>query len=144
MNSIRKLLFLQYPRKARGQVTVAATVTAIMTNHCSSQKEKHFHPSESRIPSGFSAASNTPISLFKGAHSSVPSRLFLKLNFYHSKEKSAKYPPSSAKGFLSRNTLEVQPSFRNSLLNTVHICKPQSAIYFILPSAFIWFQCPVA
>ena len=27
MNSIRNLLFLQYPRKARGQVTVAATVT---------------------------------------------------------------------------------------------------------------------
>ena len=42
MNSIRNLLFLQYPRKARGQVTVAATVTAIMTNHCSSQEEKNF------------------------------------------------------------------------------------------------------
>ena len=45
--------------------------------------------------------------------------------------------------FHSRNTLP-QPSFRNSLLNTVHYCKPQSAIYFILPSAFIWFQSPVA
>ena len=32
MNSIHELLFLQYPRKARGQVTVAATVTAIMTS----------------------------------------------------------------------------------------------------------------
>ena len=42
MNSVRKLLFLQYPRKAGGQVTVAATVTAIMTNRCSSQKEKNF------------------------------------------------------------------------------------------------------
>ena len=29
MHSIRKSLFLQYPRKAGGQVTVAATVTAI-------------------------------------------------------------------------------------------------------------------
>ena len=44
--------------------------------------------------------------------------------------------------FHSRNTLP-QPSFRNSILNTIH-CKPQLAIYFILPSAFIWFQCPVA
>ena len=42
MNSIHELLFLQYPRKAGGQATVAATVTAIMTNHCSSQKEKNF------------------------------------------------------------------------------------------------------
>ena len=42
MNSIHDLLFLQYPTKARGQVTVAATVTAIITNHCSSQKEKNF------------------------------------------------------------------------------------------------------
>ena len=42
VNSGRNSLFLQYPRKARGQVTVAATVTAIMTNHCSSQKEKNF------------------------------------------------------------------------------------------------------
>ena len=42
MNSIRKVLFLQYPGKAGGQVTVAATVTAIMTNHCSSQEEKDF------------------------------------------------------------------------------------------------------
>ena len=36
----------------------------------------------------------------------------------------------SSKGFHSRNTLEVQPSFRNSLLNTVYHCKPQSAILF--------------
>ena len=28
---------------------------------------------------------------------------------------------------------EIKPSFRNSLLNTVHICKPQSAILFYLP-----------
>ena len=39
----------------------------------------------------------------------------------------------SSKGFHSRNTLEVQPSFRNSLLNTVYHCKPQSAILFYLP-----------
>ena len=42
VNSSRNTLFLQYPRKAGGQVTVAATVTAIITNHCSSQKEKNF------------------------------------------------------------------------------------------------------
>ena len=48
MNSIR-LLFLQYPRKARGQVTVAATVTAIMTNHCSSRWKKHF----TQVKAGF-------------------------------------------------------------------------------------------
>ena len=46
----------------------------------------------------------------------------------------------SSKGFLSRNTLEVQPSFRNSLLNTVLYCKPQLAIYFILPSALPGFR----
>ena len=42
----------------------------------------------------------------------------------------------------SRNTLP-QPSFRNSILNTIH-CKPQLAIYFILPFRIIWFQSPVA
>ena len=48
----------------------------------------------------------------------------------HSKE----IPSLSSKGFLSRNTLEVQPSFRNSLLNTVLYCKPQLAIIlFYLP-----------
>ena len=49
MNSIHDLLFLQYPRKARGQVTVAATVTAITTNHCSSQEEKNF----TQVKAGF-------------------------------------------------------------------------------------------
>ena len=47
----------------------------------------------------------------------------------HSKE----IPSLFSKGFLSRNTLEVQPSFRNSLLNTVLYCKPQLAILFYLP-----------
>ena len=42
LNSIHNPLFLQYLKKAGGQVTVAATVTAIMTNHCSSQEEKNF------------------------------------------------------------------------------------------------------
>ena len=65
--------------------------------------------------------------------------------------------------FTAENTLP-QPSFRNSLLNTVLHCKPQLAIYFIylphylvsVPSRLIlslcnlppfritWFQCPVA
>ena len=41
--------------------------------------------------------------------------------------------------FTAENTL-LQPSFRNSLLNTVLHCKPQSAIYFILPSALPGFS----
>ena len=45
----------------------------------------------------------------------------------------------SSKGFHSRNTLEVQPSFRNSLLNTVYYCKPQLAILFYLPHMPFWY-----
>ena len=75
MNSIRNSLFLQYPRKAGGQVTVAATVTAIMTNHCSSQEEKNFTQVKSKILPDFPQHPMLLFSLYKGAHSSVFSRL---------------------------------------------------------------------
>ena len=42
INSIHNLLFPQYLRKARRQVTVASLFTAIMTNHCSSRWKKYF------------------------------------------------------------------------------------------------------
>ena len=137
MNSIRKSLFLQYPRKAGGQVTVAATVTAIMTNRYSSRWKKHF----TRVKAGFfrdfrsircflsayireltpqySAGSK----LLPQQQKSVREALIFSFSHYYKK----KYPPSPAKVFHNRNTLEVQPSFRNSLLNTVPVfcCKPQ-------------------
>ena len=57
-----------------------------------------------------SAASKAPSSLFKEAKSSV----FSRLNF------TAEITSLSSKGLHSRNTLEVQSSFRNCLLNTVY------------------------
>ena len=122
-------------RKARGQVTVA-WIVKVFTIHSNHDRllplsvETVFTPSKSRFSpwfQQFSAASDAPFSLFKGANSSVFSRLFFRLLA------TAEIPSLSSKGFHSRNTLEVQPSFRNSLLNTVYHCKPQSAILFYLP-----------
>ena len=78
-----------------------------------------------------SAASDASFSLYKGAHSSVFSRSNLA---------EQQIASLSSKGFHSRNTLEVQPSFRNSLLNTVLYCKPHLAIHFCLPSALPGFR----
>ena len=86
-------------RKARGQVTVASLFTDIMTNHCKS-RWKQYSPRVKAEFSVISAASDAPYSLFKGAHSSVFSRL-----------KTSTLPTEvhslSSKGFHSRNTLEV-------------------------------------
>ena len=116
MNSIHNTLFLQYPRKAGGQVTVAATVTAIMTDHCSSQEEKNF----TQVKADFFRD-------FRSIQCFLPTYL---------RELTPQYPagskllPQQQKSFrealfqalaFSRNTLP-QPSFRNSLLNTV-LCK---------------------
>ena len=122
MNSIRKSLFLQYPRKAGGQATVAATVTAIKANHCSSQEEKNFTQVKADSFRDFRS-----IQCFLSAYirkltpqSSAGSKLLpQQQKSFREALFSAKYPPSPAKVFHSRNTLEVQPSFRNSLLNTV-------------------------
>ena len=133
MNSIRKSLFLQYPRKAGGQATVAATVTAIMTNHCSSQKEKNF-----------TQVKADSFRDFRSIRGSLPAYL---REFTPQSSAGSKLLPQQQKSFReapfhSRNTLEVQSSFRNSILNTIH-CKPQLAIYFILSFRFTWFQSTV-
>ena len=118
MNSIRKLLFLQYPGKAGGQVTVAATVTAIMTNHCSSQKKKNFTQVKADSLPDFP---QHPMLLSTYIRELTPQ--------YSAGSIFSQISSLFSKGFHSRNTLEVQSSFRNSILNTIH-CKPQLAIYF--------------
>ena len=114
-----------------------------MTNHCSSQKEKNFTRVKVDSLPDFP---QHPMLLSAYIRELIPQS-----------SAGSKLLPQQQKSFRealfhSRNTLP-QPSFRNSLLNTVLYCKPQLAIYlaiyfisiyFILPSAFIWFQCPVA
>ena len=121
-----KSLFLQYPRKARGQVTVAATVTAIMTNHCSSQWKKNFTQVKAGFLRDFSSIRCSFQPIKGSSFLSLQQALFFSFSHYYKQ----KYPPSPAKVFHSRNTLEVQPSFRNSLLNTVLYCKPQFGYLF--------------
>ena len=96
MNSIR-LLFLQYPRKARGQVTVAATVNS---NHdlTVAVRSKRISLKKKQISSVIPAASDAPFSLYKGAHSSVFGRLYFSASAFTI---SKKYPPSPAKVFIA-------------------------------------------
>ena len=116
-----------------------------MQNHCCF-RWKQFSPPEKadflRDFSSIPAASDAPFSLFKGANASVFSRLYFLASAFTTQ---AEISSLSSKGFHSRNTLEIQPSFRNSLLNTVYHCKPQSAILFYLPLIPFWYnQSPVA
>ena len=102
-------------RKARGQATVAWIVKVFTVHNHHAELlllsvETVFTPSKSKLLSVISAASKASSSLFKEAKPSVFSRLFF----------TAEIPSLSSKGFHSKNTLEVQPSFRNSLLNTVY------------------------
>ena len=133
VNSSRNSLFLQYPRKAGGQVTVAATVTAIMTNHCSSQKEKNF----TRVKAdSFRDFRKHPMLLSAYLKELIP-QYSAGSKLLPQQQKSFREAP-----FHSRNTLP-QPSFRNSLLNTV-LCKATVGYLFYFTFRFTWFQSPVA
>ena len=108
-----------------------------MQNHCCFRWKQFSPPVKADFLRDFSSlpgASNAPLSLFKGANAPVFSRLHFLLQPY-----TAEITSLFSKGFHSRNTLEVQPSFRNSLLNTVYYCKPQSAILFYLPHIPFWY-----
>ena len=108
-----------------------------MTNHCSSRWKKYFTQVKADSFRDFSSFQQHPM---------LPSAYLKELTpqssagSFSGSLTTAEIPSLFSKGFHSKNTLEVQPSFRNSLLNTVYPCKPQSAIYFILPSALPGFR----
>ena len=137
MNSTR-FTVSTVPQKAGGQVTVAATVTAIMTNYCSSQEEKIFTQVKARFFRDFRGIRGSSSAYIRELipQSSAGSKLLPQ------QQKSFREALFQALAF-SRNTLP-QPSFRNSILNTVLYCKPQLAIYFYFTFRIIWFQSPVA
>ena len=140
INSIRNLLFLQYLRKARGQVTVAGIVkillfTAIMTNHCSFRWKQYSPPVKADFLRDFRSLQQHPMLLSAYLKEPTPQSSAGSFSGFST---TAEIPSLSSKGFHNRNTLELQPSFRNSLLNTVYYCKPQSAILFYLPHPF-WY-----
>ena len=114
-----------------------------MTNHCSFRWKQYLPPVKADFLRDFSSLQQHP--MLPSAYlkeptpqSSVGSKLLpsqqkLVRGSFSSSSTTAEIPSLSSKGFHSRNTLEVQPSFRNSLLNTVYHCKPQLAILFYLP-----------
>ena len=113
--------------------------TAIMTNHCSF-RWKQFSPRvKADFLRDFSSPQQHPMLLSAYLKEPTPqSSAGSKLLPQQTEVSQTEANSLSSKGFHSRNTLEVQPSFRNSLLNTVHYCKPQSAILFYLPHPF-WY-----
>ena len=140
------------------QITIAGIVkillfTAIITNHCSSRWPQYSPSVKARFLRDFSRLQQHPMlpsaylkeltpQSSKGSkllpqQTEVSQKALFSGSF--SQQKYPKISSLSSKGFHSRNTLEVQPSFRNSLLNTVYHCKPQSAILFYLPLIPFWY-----
>ena len=122
----------QYPQFTISTVPQKSRGTSYCSNNHYSQQSwqitvavggKSISPKWKQDSSVISAASYAPLSLYKRAQSSVFSRSNLA---------QQQIASLFSKGFHSRNTLEVQSSFRSSHLNTIN-CKPQSATLFYLP-----------
>ena len=120
-----------------------------MTNHCCFRWKQFSPPVKADFLRDFSSLQQHPMlpSAYlkeptpqsSAGSKLLPSQQKLVRGFFSGSSTTAEIPSLSSKGFHSRNTLEVQPSFRNSLLNTVYHCKPQLAILFYLPHNPFWY-----
>ena len=106
-----------------------------MTNHCSFRWKQYSPPVKADFLRDFKSLQQHPMLLSAYLKEPTPQSSAGSFSGFST---TAEIPSLFSKGFHSRNTLEVQPSFRNSLLNTVHYCKPQLAILFYFPHPY-WY-----
>ena len=142
-----------------------------MTNHCSFRWKQyspqvkadflHDFSSFQQHPMLLSAYLKEPTPQSSAGSKLLPSQQKLVRGSFSGYSTTAEIPSLFSKGFHSRNTLEVQPSFRNSILNTVYPFVSHSRLFY-LSSAFwyiraqlpdyhsscnlrpFWYQSPVA
>ena len=106
-----------------------------MTNHCSFRWKQYSPLVKAEFLRDFRSLQQHPMLLSAYLKEPTPQS---SAGSFSGSSTTAEIPSLFSKGFHSRNTLEVQPSFRNNLLNTVYHCKPQLAILFYLPHPF-WY-----